>query len=100
MPWDRSQPTAPKYRSTKHRNERARHLAILKRAGSVECAQPECVMPSRTIYHGEPTHLGHDDSGQHVIGLVHPLCNVRDGAKRGNRRSRGLDTQSTCAWSI
>jgi hypothetical protein len=61
----------------------------IDRAGSVQCAQPECVMDDRTIYAGQPWHLGHDDTGTHYIGPVHPQCNARDGARRGNARSRG-----------
>lgn len=93
MPWTKRSGD-PKYGSAAHKRERAKHLANLQRNGSVQCAQPVCIMPRRTIYHGEPTHLGHDDTGQHYIGLVHPACNIKDGAVRGNRRSRGLPAKA------
>ena len=91
MPWDNARPgSAAKYRTVEHRAARAAALADLAKRGSVQCAQPVCVMASRTIYDGEPTHLGHDDTGTYYIGLVHPACNVRDGARRGNARARGV----------
>jgi hypothetical protein len=90
MPWSNSRPgTDPKYRTKAHRDERAKWVREIKRTGSAQCAQPECVMDSRTIYDGQPWHLGHDDTGTRYIGPVHPACNVRDGARRGNARSRG-----------
>lgn len=90
MPWDRSQPTDPKYRSKAHRAERAKWQREIDRAGSVQCAQPECVMDSRTIWAGQAWHLGHAEDGVTYIGPVHPQCNWRDGARRGNARARGL----------
>jgi hypothetical protein len=91
MAWDRTAPSDPKYRSKAHRDERAKWAREIKRAGSVQCAQPECVMDERTIWAGDPWHLGHDDSGSHYIGPCHPQCNVTDGARRGNARSHGRD---------
>lgn len=91
MSWSRRpRGTQDKYRSREHRNERARLIAELARVGSTQCAQPECVMPSRLILPGDPVALGHDATGRWYIGLVHKRCNDRDGAKRGNRRSRRL----------
>jgi hypothetical protein len=89
MPWDRSQPTDPKYRSKEHRAERARLNAQLHRDGFLMCAQPECVEDDRTIYPGTRWCAGHDESGTRYIGPVHFVCNIRDGAKRGNARARG-----------
>ena len=89
MPWDRSAPTNPKYRTRQHRAERARWARILKRLGVVTCAQPVCVMPTREICAGDPWHLGHDDTGTAYIGPVHPLCNIKDAAVRASARSRG-----------
>lgn len=93
MPWSstRQGGTAAKYRTAEHRQTRARYIAALKAAGTTVCAQPVCVMPSRVIHYGDPVHLGHDDTGSYYLGLVHPACNVKDGARRGNRRSRGAD---------
>lgn len=87
MPWDRNRPgTDPKYRTPQHRATRKRWAATIKRDGYATCAQPVCVMPSRTIEHGEAWHLGHADDGVTYIGPVHPLCNVKDGARRGRAR--------------
>lgn len=90
MPWDRSAPTDPKYRSKAHRDERAKYVRQMERDGYLVCAQPVCVMPTRIIHAGEPWHLGHDDTGTVFIGPVCARCNRVDGAKRGNARSRGL----------
>jgi hypothetical protein len=99
MPWDRSAPVNPKYRTAEHRNERRRWARILKREGVVLCAQAVCVMPSREIHDGERWHLGHDDSGQHYIGPVHPLCNVKDGAKRARAR-QGRRAPASRRWVL
>lgn len=95
MPWSttRTPGTQAKYRTAAHRRERARLIAQLKRTGHAVCAQPVCVMHSRDIYPGDQVHLGHDDSGERYIGLVHMLCNVKDGARRGNARSRGMTSR-------
>jgi hypothetical protein len=90
MPWDRSAQSAAKYKTPEHKRERARRMAEYEAAGYVDCAQPVCVMPTRTLVWPEPAHLGHDDSGEHYIGLCHVRCNVLDGSVRGNRRSRGI----------
>ncbi len=98
MPWDRSAPTNPKYRSKEHRAERARLARQMEREGYLICAQPECVMPSRLIRQGDEWHVGHDDSGTQFIGPVQAKCNIRNAAVRANRRSRGLDKPR--AWTI
>ena len=49
MPWDRSQPTAPKYRSKTHRDYRAGLVRQLKRDGYLICTAAVCLFPSREI---------------------------------------------------
>lgn len=93
MPWQHRKPSAAKYNSREHRLRRAALAEELKRAGALRCAQAECVMPTRTIRPGDPWALGHDDTGTAYIGPVHKRCNDRDGARRANRRARGLPDQ-------
>lgn len=87
MSWDNRRPADAKYRTKEHRAEREKWKRYLAKHGAVECAQPECVMSSRTITASEVWHLGHDESGTRYIGPVHATCNTRDGAIRGNRMS-------------
>ena len=86
MPWDRSQPVDPKYRSKAHRAERAKYVRQMEREGYLICQQPVCLNPSRVILPGDRWHLGHDDSGTQYIGPVCARCNVVDGAKRARAR--------------
>jgi transcription initiation factor TFIIIB Brf1 subunit/transcription initiation factor TFIIB len=87
MPWDRSAPADPKYRSKAHRDERAKYVRQMQRDGYLVCAQPVCVMGDRTIHQGERWCAGHDDTGTRYIGPVHHRCNERDAAVRANARS-------------
>jgi hypothetical protein len=89
MPWDRK-PVNPKYRSPEHRALRKQFAQQLKRDGFLICQQPECLNPSRVILPGHRWHLGHDETGMYYLGPVCARCNVVDGAKRGNARSRGV----------
>ena len=91
MPWDRRQPTDPKYRTAEHRRERARWVREMQTQGYLLCQQPVCVEPSRVITPNTRWHAGHADDGVNYIGPVHATCNRQDGAKRGNERSRGVD---------
>jgi hypothetical protein len=86
MPWDRSTPSDPKYRSREHRAERKRLEQEMQRVGYLTCAQPVCVMPTRIIRPGEPWHVGHDDTGTAYIGPVQERCNVHDAAVRARAR--------------
>ena len=81
MTWPR-QATAPKYRSKAHRLTREYWALYLARVGQVDCAQPVCLMPTRTIRNGERWHLGHSDDGLSYIGPVHPRCNREAGAQK------------------
>jgi hypothetical protein len=98
MPWDRTAPSNPKYRTAEHQAERKRWQAQLERDGWLDCMQPICLMPSRVIHRGERWHLGHAEDGVTYIGPVHPKCNVVDGAKRGNARSKSPLTAS--GWDL
>ena len=91
MPWDPNRRSHPKYRTPEHRRERARWVRQMEHDGYLVCQQPVCLSPTRIIKPGDRWHLGHDDSGTVYIGPVCARCNVVDGAKRGNRRSRGVD---------
>jgi len=64
----------------------------MERDGYLICQQPTCLHPTPVILPGQPWHLGHDDTGTHYIGPVHARCNRIDGAVRGNRKSRGIET--------
>lgn len=94
--WDRTQPTNPKYRTKQHRRTRERYMRELRRTGHAVCAQPTCIMPTRTITPGMPVHLGHDDTGTTYIGLVHAQCNVTDGARRARAKQARQPRRSRC----
>jgi len=90
MSWKRSRPnggkTAQKYRDPEHVRTRRRYEQQLAIYGSLTCAQPVCVMPSRIILPGMRWCGGHDDTGTAYIGPVHERCNVKDAAKRARAR--------------
>lgn len=96
MGWDRSKPTAAKYKTPEHRRERRKYADQMKRDGHLICAQPRCLMTSRVIVPGEPWHLGHDDTGTAYLGPVHKQCNVTDGAVRG----RAKQNTSPTRWEL
>ena len=101
MPWDRTRTgTAAKYRTPEHKRERQQRMAQYQRDGYTTCAQPVCVMPTRTIAWPAPVHLLHDDSGTYYLGLGHPQCNVRDAARRASARSHGLDSAAPTRWVL
>lgn len=80
----------PKYKTREHRAERAKWVELMDAQGYLVCAQPVCVMVTRTISKGEQWHTAHDDTGTTYIGPAHARCNVKDGARRGNQRSNGI----------
>jgi hypothetical protein len=84
--WDRSAPTAAKYRSKTHTDTRKRLMALLKVEGQGLCAETVCVYPSRLITPDMDLHLCHDTTGQTYAGLGHRLCNVTEAAKRARAR--------------
>jgi hypothetical protein len=93
MAWDRSAPSDPKYRSKAHREYRDGLVRQLERQGYLICTAPVCVLGDRTITNPNgraPDGLtaGHEDDGVNYRGPEHLDCNRKDGARRGNRRSR------------
>ena len=91
MPWDRSAPVNPKYRTKKHRD----YLASLKRQlrvdGALWCTAKTCVMQTRTITNpngnaDDGLTAGHADNGTDYDGPQHRLCNVKDGARRARAK--------------
>jgi hypothetical protein len=98
MPWSTTRPgTQAKYRTARHRAERAKWVRQMERVGFLICAQPECVMYDRIIERFDAWHVGHDASGTAYIGPVHPTCNVRDAALRANARSK---VRRVSRWSL
>jgi hypothetical protein len=97
MPWDRSQPSDPKYRSREHRAYVAHLKQRLRFEGVLWCTAAECLFESRAITNSygrddDGLTAGHADNGVDYDGPQHRACNVRDGARRGNARSRKADT--------
>ena len=97
MPWSttRTPGTAAKYRTKEHRDLRAHYVRRLKAGEVLTCTATVCVMPSRALVNpngNQPDglHLGHEDDGVTYRGPQHNACNVKDGARRGNARSRGV----------
>lgn len=91
MPWDRSQPTDPKYQTREHRQ----YVAHLKQRLRIErvlwCTAERCLFDSRAITNGngrDPDGLtaGHDDSGTAYDGPQHRACNTTDGARRARAK--------------
>jgi hypothetical protein len=97
MAWDRSAPADPKYKTCEHRTRRAALVRRIKTGEALECTADVCVfdrMPITNPNGNEPDglHLGHEDDGITYRGPQHNLCNVQDGAVRGNARSHGKAT--------
>ena len=91
MPWDRSQPVDPKYRSKAHRAYVAGLKQQLRREGSLTCTAQPCLFDTRCIVNpngSAPDGLtaGHADNGVDYDGPQHRLCNSRDGARRARAR--------------
>lgn len=88
--------TDPKYRTKEHRDLRSHWVRRIRAGEYVECTADECVMPHRQIVNTngrarDGLHLGHEDDGVTYRGPQHNACNVRDGARRGNARSKGIE---------
>jgi hypothetical protein len=96
MPWDttRTPGTQAKYRSPEHRRLRAALVARIKAGEALDCTAKVCVFgypitnPDGRAPDG--LHLGHEENGVDYAGPQHNACNVKDGARRGNARSRGI----------
>ena len=88
-----STPTDPKYRTKEHRDRRAALVRQIKAGHLVECTADECVIGDRAITNTDGRdcdglHLGHNADGITYAGPQHRACNIRDGARRANVRSR------------
>lgn len=85
----------PKYRSRTHRELRAHYVRRIKAGEPLDCTAMVCVfdrVPITNPNGNDPDglHLGHEDDGVTYAGPQHRACNVKDGARRGNARSRGV----------
>ena len=97
MPWSttRAEGTDPKYRTKEHRDYCASLKRQLKRDGFLNCTAVVCVFDTRLITNPNGNErdgltAGHNDDGVTYAGPQHRACNVKDGARRGNARSRGV----------
>lgn len=97
MPWSttRKPGTAAKYRTAEHRILRAGLVRRIQAGEALTCTADVCVFNGAPITNPngrdpDGLHLGHADNGVDYAGPQHNLCNVKDGARRGNRRSRGV----------
>ena len=91
MPWDRSQPTDPKYRTREHRQYVASLKAKLLRDGVLWCTARECLFDSRAIVNRDGRDddgltAGHADNGVDYDGPQHRACNIHDAAVRARGR--------------
>jgi len=96
MPWSttRQPGTNAKYRTAEHRKLRAAYVSMIKAGQALDCTASVCVFDYAPIVNPDGRapdglHLGHADNGVDYAGPQHNLCNVKDGARRGNQRSRG-----------
>lgn len=106
MPWSttRAPGTQPKYRTKAHRRYRDSLVRQLERDGYLICTAQVCVFDDRTITspngrQRDGLHAGHEDNGVDYRGPQHNACNVKDGARRGNARSRGV-APTTRRWAL
>ena len=97
MPWSttRQPGTAAKYRSKEHRDLRAHYVRLIKAGQPLACTAKVCVLGRAPITNTngrarDGLHLGHNDDGTTYAGPQHNACNVKDGARRGNAKSRGV----------
>ena len=94
MPWKTTRTgTAAKYRTPEHRRYREALVLQLKQQGYLTCTADVCVLPTRVITNPDGRardglHAGHEANGIDYRGPQHNACNVKDGARRGNARSR------------
>lgn len=90
MPWSRNRPNGgrvnPKYRTREHLAQCATYKAQLERDGYLICAEPICLMRSRTIVPGMAWAAGHDPTGTRYLGPVHRRCNNREASVRARAR--------------
>jgi hypothetical protein len=102
MPWDRSQPTASKYRTPEHRAYAAHLKRRLRDERVLWCTAVHCLFDTRAITNpngrdDDGLTAGHADNGVDYDGPQHRLCNARDGAVRA--RAKQDDSQPT-RWAL
>jgi hypothetical protein len=105
MPWSttRTPGTNPKYETVEHRTLRAHYVRLIRAGQALDCTAQVCVLgrvPITNPNGNDPDglNLGHNDDGVTYAGPQHRACNVKDGARRGNARSRGVS--STRRWVL
>ena len=98
MPWDRTAPTAAKYRDRDYQRTRTRLMAEIRRDGAGTCAEAVCVMPSRLITADMELHLCHTTDGTALRGMGHARCNLKAAAREGRRRQRHGRHQLSPIW--
>jgi hypothetical protein len=106
MPWATTRQTIgteAKYRSAEHRRRRAELVTLIKAGHALDCTAKVCEFgypitnPDGRAPDG--LHLGHEDNGVDYAGPQHNRCNVKDGARRGNARSRGV-VEGPRRWAL
>lgn len=81
--WSRAKPSSmSRGYGTAHQQERRKWKPI------VEAGEATCCLCHYPIDPGTPWHLDHTPDRSAYRGVAHAACNVRDGAKRANWRSR------------
>ena len=97
MPWSttRAPGTQAKYHTPEHRRLRAGLVKLIEAGQALDCTAKVCVFNRAPIVNPngrdrDGLHLGHEDDGVTYAGPQHNACNVKDGARRGNARSRGV----------
>lgn len=93
MPWSTTRPPDAKYRTREHRELRAHYVRRIKAGEALDCTARVCLLNRAPITNPngnapDGLHLGHNDDGVTYAGPQHNVCNVRDGALRGNERSK------------
>jgi hypothetical protein len=91
MPWDRSQPTDPKYRTREHRILSAEYKRQIRAGQALPCTARTCLFGRAPITNpngrqDDGVTVGHADNGVDIDGPQHRLCNVTDGAVRARAR--------------
>jgi len=71
-----------------HQRTRAQWEPIVAQ-GHTLCAQPICLMPTRTIHPWQRWDLGHTTNRDAYIGPCHMRCNRIDGARRNRTHRHG-----------
>jgi hypothetical protein len=88
MAWDRpKQSSTARGYGAAHQRERKRWAIIVNRG------EATCCLCGKPITPGTKWHLDHTPDRTAYRGVACATCNIRDGAKRGNAKSRGLNTQ-------